>query len=316
MKIYFIVNPKAGKGKGTDKLIEKINGVSDETQIPVQIYTTAGIGDAQILADKICAENPDEEIRLIACGGDGTLNEVLNGAIKYSNATVGVVPTGTGNDFCRNFPEAGDFLNIEAQLKGTATKCDAIRYSGYIDGRVQTRYCANMFNIGFDCNVVDMTSKMKMYPLISGSFAYLLSVMTVFVKKKGAYLTVEIDGTVYEDGPVLLTSISNGCFCGGGIKSSPMASVHDGIMDINVIHNVKRTVFLKMFPSYCKGTYLDIDGIDKIVLNKTAKKAVVTPIDGVMRLCTDGEIVDAGRVEFEVVNQAFNFLVPATLSFT
>ena len=62
---------------------------------------------------------------------------------------------------CRNFPEAGgDFLDIEAQLTGTVVDCDAIRYSGMLDGRVQTRYCANMFNIGFDCNVVDLTAQL------------------------------------------------------------------------------------------------------------------------------------------------------------
>ena len=63
-----------------------------------------------------------------------------------------------------------------------------------LDGRVQTRYCANMFNIGFDCNVVDLTAKLKTYPLLAGSMAYLMAVLCILIKKKGADLRVELDG--------------------------------------------------------------------------------------------------------------------------
>ena len=247
MKIIFVINPKAGKGKGIDKLTEKIRSASDKTGIKADIYMTEAAGDAEAIADLMGKETEasGEEVRLIACGGDGTLNEVLNGAIKYENLTVGVVPIGTGNDFCRNFPDDGDFLDMEAQLTGKVIKSDAIRYSGLMAGKEQTRYCANMFNIGFDCNVVDLTAKLKTYPLIAGSFAYLLGVAITFIKKKGAKLRVELDGEVIEDGSLLLTAIANGGFCGGGVHSSPYASVTDGIMDVNVIYNVSRWQFLK-----------------------------------------------------------------------
>ena len=224
---------------------------------------------------------------------------------------MGVVPIGTGNDFCRNFPEDGDFLDMEAQLKGKIIKCDAIMYSGMLAGKEQTRYCANMFNIGFDCNVVDLTAKLKTYPLIAGSFAYLLGVAITIIKKKGANLRVEIDGKVVEDGQLLLTTVSNGGYCGGGVHSSPYASVTDGIMDVNVIYNVSRIKFIKKFPYYAKGTHMELPGIDKILYAGTCKKAKITPLDGTMRLCTDGEIVDAGEIEFEIVPGAFNLLVPA-----
>lgn len=75
-------------------------------------------------------------------------------------------------------------MDIEAQLTGTVMACDAIRYSGMLDGRVQTRYCANMFNIGFDCNVVDLTAKLKTYPLLAGSMAYLMAVLCILIKKR------------------------------------------------------------------------------------------------------------------------------------
>lgn len=315
MRIIFVINPKAGKGKGIDKWLEKIRSTSEKTGIKADIYMTKAVGDAEAFADLIGKETAGsgEEVRLIACGGDGTLNEVLNGAIKYENLTVGVVPIGTGNDFCRNFPDDGNFLDIEAQLKGRVIKCDAIRYSGLLAGEHQTRYCANMFNIGFDCNVVDLTAKLKNYPLIAGSFAYLMGVAITYIKKKGAKLRVELDGKVIEDGPLLLTAIANGGFCGGGVHSSPYASVTDGIMDVNVIYNVSRLDFLKKFPYYAKGTHMELPDIDHTIYAGTCRSAKVTPLDGTMRLCTDGEIVDAGEIEFEVVPAAFNLLVPAVL---
>ena len=315
MKIIFVINPKAGKGKGIDKLTEKIRSASDKTGIKADIYMTEAAGDAEDFADLMGKETEasGEEVRLIACGGDGTLNEVLNGAIKYENLTVGVVPIGTGNDFCRNFPDDGDFLDMEAQLTGKVIKSDAIRYSGLMAGKEQTRYCANMFNIGFDCNVVDLTAKLKTYPLIAGSFAYLLGVAITFIKKKGAKLRVELDGEVIEDGSLLLTAIANGGFCGGGVHSSPYASVTDGIMDVNVIYNVSRWQFLKKFPYYAKGTHMELPGISDIIYAGTCRKARITPLDGTMRLCTDGEIVDAGTIDFEIVPEAFNLLVPAVI---
>ena len=315
MRTIFVINPKAGKGKGIDKLVEKIRNASKKTGIKADVYMTKDVGDGEAFADLIGKETAAsaEDVRLIACGGDGTLNEVLNGAIIYENLTVGVVPIGTGNDFCRNFPDEGDFMDIEAQLTGKVIKCDAIRYSGVMEGKKQTRYCANMFNIGFDCNVVDLTAKLKKYPLISGSFAYLMGVAITYIKKKGAKLRVELDGQVIENGPLLLTAIANGGFCGGGVHSSPYASVTDGIMDVNVIYNVSRLDFLKKFPYYAKGTHMELPDIDHIIYAGTCRKAKVTPLDGTMRLCTDGEIVDAGEIEFEMVPAAFNLLVPTVI---
>lgn len=163
MRTVFIVNPKAGKGQGREKFIREIEEASRSTGIPAEVYSTQAVGDGEVLAAQLAekAEAREEETRIIACGGDGTLNEVLNGAMHRNYVTIGVVPIGTGNDFCRNFPDAGDFLDLEAQLRGDVMECDAIRYSGMLAGKEQTRYCANMFNIGFDCNVVDLTATLR-----------------------------------------------------------------------------------------------------------------------------------------------------------
>lgn len=314
MKTIFIINPKAGTGKNLDKRKEEITKMAEELGVEVGFYITKAVGDAEKFARLVCEEtatnNPDEELRLVACGGDGTVNEVLNGLMGYPNAVLGVVPIGTGNDFVRNFPENVDFLDIKAQLQGYSMKSDVIKYSGMLDGREQTRYCINMFNIGFDCNVADLTQTLKTYPVLNGSMAYLAAVVGMLVKKKGANLKVELDGEVVENGPLLLTAIANGGFCGGGVNSAPTASINDGIMDVNVIYNVSRLDFVKKFPYYSKGTHMELPDIEKILLFKQCKTAKITPLDGNMRLCVDGEIVDAGEVTMEMLPLAVNVLVP------
>ena len=311
MKTIFIINPSAGKGHGIDKLKENIYKAAERLNQNVGIYMTKKPGDAESFSKTFCQETlGKEEGRLFACGGDGTLNEVINGVIGFQHVSVGLVPIGTGNDFVRNFQNGEDFYDIMAQLRGEAIACDAVKYWGNIDHKEQTRYCANMFNIGFDCNVVDMAAKLKNYPLIAGSFAYLMAVAVILVKKKGAKLRIWLDEKEVENGAVLLTAIANGGYCGGGVNSSPYASVQDGILDVNIIYNVSRIEFLKKFPYYSKGTHMDLKDIDRILLASTCRTAKIVPLEGTMRLCTDGEIVDAGTVEFQVAPGAFHFLVP------
>ena len=314
MKTIFIINPKAGTGKNLDKRKDEITKMAAELGVEVGFYITKAVGDAEKFARLVCEEtkaaNPNEELRLVACGGDGTVNEVLNGIMGYENVVLGVVPIGTGNDFVRNFPENADFLDISAQLQGYTMKSDVIKYSGVIDGKEQTRYCINMFNIGFDCNVADLTQTLKTYPLLSGSVAYLAAIVGMLVKKKGANLKVELDGEVVENGPLLLTAVANGGFCGGGVNSAPTASINDGMMDVNVIYDITRTKFLKKFPHYSKGTHMELPDIDDFLLFRQCKEAVITPLDGSMRLCVDGEIVDAGEVKMQMMPLAVNVLVP------
>lgn len=312
MKTVFVLNPKAGKGKGLDKIKAQVDSAIENLGVDAGIYLTKAVGDGEKFAALAASEaqKKGENIRIIACGGDGTFNEILNGIMGYDCASVGIMPIGTGNDFVRNFPDAGDFLDVESQLCGEPVRCDVMKYSGVIDGKEQSRYCGNMFNIGFDCNVVDLTAKLKKYPLIKGSLAYLAAVVGILVKKKGANLRVEIDGEVAEEGPVLLCAIANGSFCGGGVKSSPEARLDDSLMDANIIYNVSRREFLQKFPSYSKGTHLGLSDIDRLLYYKQCKEVRITPLEDTMRLCVDGEVCDSEEILIEMVPQAFNFSLP------
>ncbi len=306
MKTVFIINPKAGKDKNPEELTKRIEAVASKKGADIDIYITKSPGDGTAFVKNYITEKGNA--RFIACGGDGTLSEVLNGMIDAPESEIGVLPLGTGNDFCRNF--AGNFSDIGALLTGSTVPCDAILYKTEKNDETKTGYCANMFNIGFDCNVADMTAVMKKKPFISGSLAYLMSIFTVLIKKKGANLAISLDGEEFHRGRLLLTSIANGCYCGGGIKSNPLASVNDGLININIVYNISRLNFLSKLPFYMKGTHIHLKGIEKIIFTGKYKKINIIPLSGSMRLCIDGEIITAGKTEFEVVPKAFSFVVP------
>lgn len=310
MKTYFFINPAAGQGKGTERLAEEIRKAASDLQTECEIYFTEGVYDGQKRARKIAEELNREAARFYACGGDGTLNEIINGAYGFENIETGCIPIGTGNDTVRCFSEAGDFRSVRAQLSGKSVPVDLIRYTGMIEGRKQTRYCINMFNVGFDCNVVELAGRLKKKPLISGSFAYLLAILGMFIKKEGIRLKLTEDEEVLADGEVLLCAVAGGNYCGGGLKTSPQSDLTDGFFDVNIIKNIKRRQFLRLFPIYVKGKHLGMAGLDHIITMKKCTHLKLTPASESFYLCADGEIRTAGEVEFEIVPAAVRFILP------
>ncbi len=302
MKTVFIINPCAGKKKDIEAFINKIHFAKSD----VEIYRTKAVGDATRFVSEYINENG--AARFIACGGDGTLGEVVNGVAENDSCEVGVIPMGTGNDFCRNFDY--DFSDISGQIDGESEKCDIIRYTTTVAGKEKSGYCVNMFNIGFDCNVADLTNILKKKSFFGGSFAYFVSILINLIKKKGASLKIELDGVEKHNGRLLLTSLANGCYCGGGIKSNPLAEIKDGKININIIKNVSRLRFISLLPSYMNGTVMQRKGVEKIIVSEKCSHITVTPINGNIRICIDGEITDAGRTEFKIIHNGVNFVIP------
>lgn len=314
MRHIFVINPEAGKKGGRDKLITAIRSAGEKLGCKVEIYETKFAGDGEDFVRRTAiAADIGEKIRFYACGGDGAVNEVANGAYGF-DVEVGCVPMGTGNDYIRNYGNVKQFRDIESQLQGQAVDSDLIRYVQYLDGVKQApRYCVNMFNIGFDCNVVDQTAKAKKWPFVKGSFAYILSVAIMLIRKKGANLKVEYeDGRIF-DGKLLLIAIANGCYCGGGVKGVPLSILDDGLMDVSLIRDIPRRLFIYMFPKYSKGTHLQCEKIKSVLDYDKCKKLVISANGKPMRLCTDGEITNADKVVFEIAPKAMRFAVPATI---
>ena len=168
LKHIFVVNPNSGKKKNRVRFFEKLEERAKAAGAEYEIYRTAAAGDGESYVRKTCEryQGTGESLRIYACGGDGTINEVVNGAFRYENVEIGAVPLGTGNDYIRNYGKAADFLDPARLLAGRSVYSDLIAYRAEYEGKVTEGCCANMFNIGFDCNVVDMTARVKNWPLV------------------------------------------------------------------------------------------------------------------------------------------------------
>jgi len=319
MKNIFVVNPAAGKKKGNAAFIKTIETAAKNIDADFEVYVTKAAHDAEQFVRQTCETRcKSQPIRFFACGGDGTLNEVVNGAYGF-DVQIGCIPIGSGNDFVRNFPDAGDFRNITAQLAGQPQIVDLIRYTQVVDGHLEASYCANMFNIGFDCNVVDMAAKLKKYPFIGGSAAYFLGIIFTLIKKTGIELRINftdetnLAAAQVHDKKILLAAIANGCFCGGGFKGVPRATLDDGLIDVSIIENVPRITFLKLLLKYSKGTHLETSIGKRIITYKKCKCLTINVNGSTARMSTDGQITDIHNVHFESIPKAMWFSVPTAL---
>ena len=301
MKYIFIINPSAGQGKAI-KLIPKIEEAMKDTDLIYSIYTTTAGGDAERFVKKTCETG--ENVRFYVCGGDGSLHEAVNGARGFSNAEIGILPVGTGNDFVRNFGRQKDFLDISAQVNGESIDSDVIEING--------RYTVNMANIGFDCEVVAKAMEWKKKPLVKGPFAYVMGIMSMLVKPIGKWMSFRwADGTKLT-GRFLLCTLANGRFCGGGFCSSPMATVEDGLMDVGIVSMISRRKFIGILPKYKTGEYLDTKlGMQKVIYERMSSLEIAVPEP--IHISIDGEISEFTYLRAEIVPKAFRFILPAGL---
>ncbi|MDD2217024.1 MAG: diacylglycerol kinase family protein [Eubacteriales bacterium] len=212
MKNFFITNSEAGLGEANASLIRRIEAYPD-----CVAYTSTKAGDSMRIASMICNENKGEMIRIFACGGDGTLNEVVNGVLDFDNVQVGCMPFGKGNDFVRNFAEVSDFRNIENLLEGKTRKIDLIQYETLLNGRVSPGYMVNMLNIGLDCNAVYGVWQLKNSSILKGKMPYIVISIKSLVRKDGENLSIHINGNTFYNGKVILMTAANGCYCGGNV---------------------------------------------------------------------------------------------------
>lgn len=299
MDTYFIVNPAAGRGRVLELLPEIEKEMKRRCQ-HYEVYLTKGKGDGEDFVRKLTAAHP-ERLRIFACGGDGTLHEAVNGAIGGKNVEIGLFPLGTGNDFVRNFTEKENFLSLRAQLEGEAKKLDLLWVSG--------RYCVNMVNIGFDCEVVAKAAQWKKCPLVQGPVAYFMAVGSLFFRPMGKELAFRREGEE-KQGKYLLCTFANGSFCGGAFCSSPYARLDDGKMDAAFIGKVSRREFLRLLPAYRKGTYLE-----KMAGRKELEYFTCDHLEILarhpQRASLDGEIYSFQRLRLKVEKRAWSFLVPA-----
>ncbi len=300
MKHCFIINPVAGKRDLQQELYRRILNAAEKRQEKYEVYFTIGKKDATEYVRRIL-KNRQEPVRFYACGGDGTLNEVVNGIAGAQDVSVGMIPCGTGNDFIKNFSGNLDFLNIEAQLQGRLQTVDLIRYG--------EDYAVNMCNIGFDASVAHNMVRFKRLPLLKGSGAYSMSVLYCLASRLGNELSVQLDDGAEVHNHFLLSLAANGFCYGGGYFGAPRAKVDDGLLDFCAVKKISRFKIMDLIQYYKKGQHLEIPKLEPYITYYQCKKlrfASALPFV----VCVDGETFQTREIEFQVVPKALQFIVP------
>lgn len=307
MKYCFILNPAAGKGEHTEVLQRSIDSACGERGVDYEVYRTAGVCDATEYVKRRVAEDPSEQYCFYACGGDGTLCEVVCGVMglpEGARASVGLIPSGTGNDFVRNFSDRERFFDISAQLDAEPVSIDLLRCNEL--------YAINMINVGFDCEVVVKTAKLKKKKLIPSKLAYVAGLVVTLIRKPGVRMRLVTDGTERENKPYLLNTYANGCFCGGGFHSNPKASLCDGRIDALFVNNIGRLKFISLVGDYKKGTHLQ-PKFDSVLRNEKAD-TVDLYFDAETNVSVDGEVIRVRELHLSVLQGALRFLMPKGVS--
>jgi len=261
----------------------------------VEVRETQAPGHATTLAKEAAQEGAH---LVIAAGGDGTVTQVANGLIG-SDATMAILPMGTGNDLARTLG-IGKSMDraIAAIKKGRTIQMDVGRW--HTDQ--EEGYFLNIAGMGFDAAVAERIN--QGFKSLRGTLAYLAAVVTTLGRYRAKEVRLILDGAIIEES-IMLAAIANAQCYGGGMMVAPMASVTDGMLDIVLVKELGKVAFLRAFPSVFKGGHMG----HRAVEHYRARSIRLEP-RGESPFLMDGELTPCKWAEIEVLPAALKIVTP------
>lgn len=299
MKHFFIINPAAGSFDHTIAYTQTIDKLCSDRGLDYEIAVSKYPGNCTKLAR--AAAETGEECRIYACGGDGTLNEVVAGAAGFENASVSVFSGGSGNDFVKLFSDPKAFFNLEKLLDCEDIRFDLIDCNGSLS--------LNICSVGLDARIGTDVGKYKRIPFLSGFRAYAVSAVVNVIRGIAEHYRIEIGNEVI-DGEKTLICVCNGQYYGGGFHPVPEADPCDGILDVLVVEKVSRLQVPGVIGTYMKGRYRSLPNLVKHY--RTGNISIhcdeETPIN------VDGELRMGKDIIIKLSDKKLRFFYPKGLS--
>jgi len=307
MKTMVIANPKAAGGKVGRKwtaFYETIQRVFDNAEIRLTHQSGHAI--------ELTREAIDHKFERIAVvGGDGTLNEVVNGLFDESGNPIGsdvcvmLIPAGTGGDFARTI----GVRDIDPEVASVTATCRAVdigRLTAVSDsGREVVRYFINIASMGSSGAITKQINESS--KLFGSKGTYLLGTLRGLLTYKNQRVRLRIDDTVERELVVSLVAVANGRYFGGSMKISPESMINDGLLDVVVIGDVGLKDFARHNPKLYRGEHLELDKFESY----RGKKIEITPLGSSdILLEADGESLGRLPVVVDVVPQAVQICAP------
>lgn len=301
MKHIFIINPAAGKYDRTEEYTEKIEAVCRPRGLDYEICRSNAPGDCRRIAHEAAAAG--EEVRLYACGGDGTLNEVINGAVGFDNAAVTHFPGGSGNDMIKMFSETAPFFDLERLLDCDEAQFDLIRCN--------ETHSANILSMGLDARIGTEIARYKKLPLLSGHGAYLASTLVNLLKGISQHFVITLDDGTRLDDKFTLICACNGRWYGGGFNPVPDAEPDDGLLEVLVVKKVSTLTASRVIGKYKAGQYRQLPEL----ISHHRCKSLTIACDKPSVVNVDGEAVFTGEAKITVRPRALRFFYPRGLTY-
>jgi diacylglycerol kinase (ATP) len=287
-----ILNPQSSKG-ATGKRVAEIQQALHELGLNFNLSLTERPWHAAELARAAVADGYDA---IVAVGGDGTVNETLNGILgspdqNGAGPVLGVLPVGRGNDFCF---ASGIPLDFKAACQNLAAarvrSMDAGRISS--EQEASLRYFGNGVGIGFDAVVSRVANRAK----LSGFLGYFVAALqTMYIYYKAPDMQIELSNEVIRQRS-LMVSIMNGRRAGGGFLMAPHGNPSDGVLDLCIAKNISKAKILMLIPRFMQGTQETHPAIQV----KKDTRVTVRAMDGHLPVHVDGEVLSAELKEIKV----------------
>ena len=291
----FIANPIAGKGRAL-ALARRVAQAMEENGATVAVEVTEAKGDAERLARTAVESGV---IRVVACGGDGTIHEVVNGMMAVPNATdtaLGIIPAGRCNDLVFALGLSGNSNAVtETLLHGVPRSIDL--------GRIGDRYYTTVATLGFDSEVAQYVDEGRPPSFLRGTPAYIYGVLVKLFKYKSKWVSLKGDFGTFE-GDIYLAATGNSTRYGGRMKVTPAASMEDGLLDICLVRPVPRRTFLRMVPKAFSGKHVNHPAVT-MALTRSLEIESREPL----WLWADGEQITQTPATIQVVPHAISVLV-------
>lgn len=306
-KTLCVVNPASGNGR-TRKAWTKVEQALAQRGIELDVYFTAGPGDATTETRKALQNGYN---RIISVGGDGTLNEVGNGFFDSNQqpinpeAGLSFIPMGTGGDFSRMFGLNSDLNTIYRLLTDPQPyRCDLVltTYTNW-QGAQERRLFINEADVGLGSETVYRVNRNS--KALGGFASFLLAFLCTVIVYRNFELVIKVDDETKYDGKTGIIVVGNGGYFGGGVKVAPDAKVDDGLLEIILAKDLKKTDLLLNLTNMYKGTHLKHPQVERM----SGRKVEILSKDDI-RFEMDGETPGHGSsVLFEIIPNAVTLLL-------
>ena len=299
MKHLFIINPAAGSRNRTDDYSKVIHKICKARNLSYEIRVSTAPGECTRIAREACLTG--QELRLYACGGDGTLNEVVAGVAGFPNAAVTVFSGGSGNDFVKLFDDPKAFFDLHRLLDADEVSFDLIRCNDDVS--------LNICSVGLDARIGTDVSNYKRIPLLHGFRAYVASTVVNVVKGIAEHYTVEVGGETI-DGAFTMICACNGRFYGGGFNPVPTADPTDGKMDVLLVNKVSRSQVPLVVGKYKDGRYQELSDL----IRHLRTDSITIHCDKPTPINLDGELRMYKDVKLSIAEEKIRFFYPKGLT--